>query len=280
MNVMYHKLFGSWGEFLDHCLSKKPDYCRSESSRDGGDRQWYGTPTYESAEKLAREGWREGTGLVAARSKAMVDKVAFRIIKQDYTYDVCDGIGFDVALVASNIPEHWMRPIDVESIGQSTRFVRIRFNMAVSAGVSADVIRAKGAAVAALVELLEYGGCRVELTTVAALGAGYGRDGKVAVWEVKVKDYDQPLDMGRVAYALVHPSMFRRHIFSAMERSPQEVVESVTHCSYGMPTDSAHAEDEVYIGKALLGDSQWLDPASAESWIIDQLKAQGIELRA
>ena len=144
---------------------------------------------------------------------------------------------------------------------------------------------AKGATVAALVMLLELGGVRCEVDLVQAVmpSRGPGR-GKFIHHQtvVRLKEAHHALDVGRLVFALAHPSTLRRFFFSIQEQLPAEELSAagVTSGGYGTPADvSPEHRGDVYIGHSMLGEPQWGNEQAAMKWIIAELKRQGVTIK-
>lgn len=268
--------FDSWGPYVDlaeHGETNMP--LTTQGSRESDRGGWAGTSSFEEALELVINGWPDGEKKTRMLSRGLFAHVSHLIERQNVIYDV-EGNGIDVAKYLNNEPECWQRFETELTDGPGHRLVRLMFNFSVSGGVSTNVIMARGAVIAALIELLEYAGHRVELTAIQSIqrGSNYGE------LRVRVKEFSQNLDMGRVVFALAHPSMLRRLAFSVWERSLNGMERSKlgigTH--YGFPCDSLGDRGDIYVGKALLGAVQWEDEKQAERWIMDELKKQGVTL--
>jgi hypothetical protein len=264
--------FDSWGEFIDQgCKpSANPNRSESERSSRSSDSSWTGTKTFNDAVKLARDGWAEGEAIVQSMSASITNKVTDLVEREHVTYDV-EGIGLDVAAYVNGEPECWQRfeTDTTESIG--TKHVRLVFNCSVSGSVSTDTILAKGAAVVSLVQALEFAGIRVEVTALARCGTNNYGSGRHEI-RVPVKAADQDLDMGRITFALAHPSMIRRMGFAVTESTPESC--KVMAIRPGTTDD----EGDIYVDSSRYSDSQWRSSETATQWILDRLKEQGIHL--
>ena len=98
---------------------------------------------------------------------------------------------------------------------KSTKVLNIAYNTMVSWSISTEEIIETAAKVANVIASLEKNGYRVNLYAYAC-----GRDLKNNYYSllVKIKDSGKYLDTLRIAYPLVNPSFYRRHIFGYMER--------------------------------------------------------------
>ena len=97
----------------------------------------------------------------------------------------------------------------------STKVLNIAYNVAVSCSMTTDDMIKTAAKVANVIASLEKNGYRINLYAYAC-----GRDLKNNYYFllVKIKDSGKYLDTLRIAYALVNPSFYRRHVFGYMER--------------------------------------------------------------
>lgn len=282
--------FGSWGSYLDYVQNAPANVApANRSSRERGADSWTGNADWSKAVKLATEGWTEGEARVAKLSRHLEARVLHRIVREDINYDV-EGMQFDTARYLEGEPEHWIKNEESTTLTDAgSKHVKLVVNISASSGVSGDVITGRGAAIAALVELLEYADHHVELWVFdAAQRAPTRGDGSndrpIHVVAIRVKAFDQPVDMGRIAFACAHPAMLRRFAFSAMECAHPSIVEYVTHRhSYGMPSEARNAFEHVsiYLPGCKLWDSScdWTSPEAAETWILAKLAEQGIILR-
>ena len=98
---------------------------------------------------------------------------------------------------------------------KSTKVLNIAYNVAVSCRITVDDQIKTAAKVANVIASLEKNGYRVNLYAYAC-----GMDIKSNYFSllIKIKDSGKYLDTLRIAYPLINPSFFRRHIFGYMER--------------------------------------------------------------
>jgi hypothetical protein len=266
--------YHDWTALVDAAVSSKAPILEAH----GGSKSWTQTKSFDHAVKLAREGWPEGRDMVAALSHAYFEKLAAHVERSEY-YRAETGEDFDVALVLQGEPEAYIVEQRETVEGPGRRIVRIVFNAGGSSGISTEVLTARGAAVVALVMLLEYAGHGVEVVTVYTAGGM-----KYTVQTVvNVKRADQPPDLPLLAFALAHPSTFRRIIFRVWESLPQYLVDDcgfVSGGGYGSPMETPERGDINLIGETMYPDVQWTSPESARAWIVANLTAQGVKVTA
>lgn len=97
----------------------------------------------------------------------------------------------------------------------STKVINIAYNVSVGFNVTTEETTKTAAKVANVIASLEKNGYRVNLY---AYSCGGGVRNTAYTLLVKVKDSGKYLDTLRIAYPLVNPSFFRRHIFGYLER--------------------------------------------------------------
>lgn len=262
---LYVQRFDSWGSFVDFATNRirKTTF---ESSRTGSP-SWTGTADITEAVNLASNGWSEGSSKANKLSNALVDRIASMVEAPFIQYDVT-GSDFDVAAYLTGEPEHWYT-LESKLENRDGKVFKIVFNGSVSAGVDTNVITAKGAAVSALVQILEITGNKTEIELVYT-AQGYGQPFETII---PLKAAGQPLDLDRVIFALAHPSNFRRLVFSCWEGCLE--FESYG-TGYGSPSRDATDKGDIYFKSAMYGEPAWTNPDSATAWIIEELKKQGI----
>lgn len=272
--------FDTWGAFVTQ--AEKVGTQLRGSAREVSDHRnsWAGTRTMDEAIKQARYGWKEGEEKVRTLARRLEVKVINRIVREDVNYDV-EGMTFDVSRYLNGEPEHWVCIEESTMQMHGQRHVKIMVCVAVSCGVDPETIIARGAAITALIELLEYAGQRVELWIADAESSDVSAHPRYQRY-TKVKAYDQPLDVARTAFAVASPACQRRLGFSLMEQT-NDATANYIGPYYGISVDvPADKREDVslYFGK-MQGTTNvaWSNPAAAEAWIIAELAAQGVVLR-
>jgi hypothetical protein len=185
----------------------------------------------------------------------------------------------DVGRLCAGEPEHWGQWETVDAAGVSSRFVRVVYNIGARGWADKSLLIARGATVAALVELLEHAGHRVQVEIVS-YATGDRRAIRVSA---PVKLYDESLDRDRLIYAVAHPSALRRHIFSIRELAPEPFLRDLHigkeyGAGYGSSQDIPGTErGDIYI-PALTneGGLDWTNAATTEAWVLRTLRAAGV----
>lgn len=244
---------------------------RSNGRRGGGEgKEWYGTNTFEEAVDLATHGWKEGVQKARPIAEQMSDELVATLARPKVVYDV-EGEMFDMGKVIEDEPEcwmHWQEGSDTSEMEESAKGpIKLVLNCTVSSGISTKIIENRGCAIMALATVFHAAQRPTRIEIVAPIS-----DRNVKEVSVVLKDYyDDPQD-DALAFALIHPSFFRRMVFSLWE-----VMDIYDTRGYGTPTDTCRDKGDIYIGQATWGHSEWSTEASAMAWVKEQLKNQGVK---
>jgi hypothetical protein len=134
--------------------------------------------------------------------------------------------------------------------------------------------------VAALVNSLEVAGKSVKVTWAMIC---QGRGGDIHATFVPLKDFGEPLHLGRLAFALANPAMTRRIFFRFAERLPYAERRAFGFESdgyYGMPGDFEQVPDrpkaDVEVNRLRLSQDT---PDAIVQWVFAELERQGVTLK-
>ena len=245
------------------------------SSKREDDNEWHGG-SVAHVSNLAHRGW-EG---VVAETDALASRITDAVVKQRIvtrweqqrdTY----GSRVDVGRFLAGEPECMIRSRRRQRRG-AAKVVRIVVPTTYSASVGEDVVRRRGAAVVALVDVLNRAGNRLEIWSWNGITIGGNRE-SIAT---KIQDAADPVNMGRIMFALAHPGLLRRVVFGVQE-NPAVFDESWIRDrgeGYGMPIKGAPLDDEipgandgptVTLPSLTYGESWTVDDSVA--WIIREL---------
>ena len=136
--------------------------------------------------------------------------------------------------------------------------------------MSADTFFARGAAAVTLIEALERAGMRVRVDMLSLATDGGDRTVRLAC---RLKEAGETVQLDKLAFCLAHPALHRKLSFSLRLKHAGWIGGSID-----VPLDQ---RGDLYIDAADSSASEaWLDPANAQAWVLAQLKAQGIVMRA
>ena len=267
--------FQTWGDFVKACQRPADKSVSSPSSRmNTPSTTWDDNAGWDKALRLAQVGWPEGVRQFGLLTERIQTAVAETVQPHSYRPDDTEGLFFDAGLAMAGEADYWFKREPEYTTGE---VVQIVMNATASCGVGADVMIARGAAVAALATTLEMEGRSVEVILAYAVQAT-----ERITTLVKVKSFNERAEPSILAYALAHPAAFRRLYFAWQESQKGAASRFNVGHGYGYPTDVDPAlmeADALYIGKAYYGDAAWLTVETAAEWVREQLRKYGVEVQ-
>lgn len=166
------------------------------------------TESYDTANNLMLGGWHDGAKRVQV---AMVQSAS---ASSDRPRCYNSVVGF-----APNVPNYLagypLNMINKKRVRVPARVVDIVYNCAVDYGVESNKIETAAAKLFNVAVSLERSGVRANLWVMVASEAGRER----FVMAVKIKSANQPFNLVKMIYPVVHPSFLRRHGLAVMERA-------------------------------------------------------------
>lgn len=274
-----HKLppMWSWQEFVDR--ARAPDtisYGAGRAIRSGG---WAGA-TWEEALRLATDGWSALLPAVDAEVAELRERIADLALATTLApaWDVT-GSEVDIGAYLSGVPECMVDavPQQVSTRGRVVTFV-------IPAGyvhtTPHAAVHHRGVALAALCSAIVEAGHSVEVwsglcTYVSMVDRHVGM--------ARVISAAEPLDMGRLMFAVAHPAMLRRLWLAVWDSAPQAVARRMYRHNYGYAPQTCYQEDlpgqitEPYILPYLSPDDpQWRTAKSALNWCLDTFASLGL----
>ncbi len=169
-----------------------------------------GTHSYEEAMDLFTNGWH-------AESKVLTEKLSAMKIDKNYkekmSYDV---VGFQASVprYLQGIPTNM---INKKKVVQKQKIITITKNCSYLASVSAEAIQKSSILALHLIRTLEARGYKVN---VNYLNVTAGTK-QALITKIKLKSANERLNISKLAFPLVHPSMMRRIMFRYREVLPE-----------------------------------------------------------
>ena len=183
-------------------------WVRANDSRTGRNVNFYGTENFAAASELLRAGCPDIVGALAAASNRFgYAKSAGR----PRPVLGVSGFAAHVPNYITGVPENMInqtRPVVRQKV------LRVYYNAAFNCRVDASEIIAVGGAMLAALRDLEKSGYRVELYCCTLTRFSYD---KFTFMSARVKNASEPFNLGRLSYAVAHPSFLRRHSFAVRE---------------------------------------------------------------
>lgn len=214
--------YNSIGEFVAH-LDKGVQQAKYDDSQTKGDAYWYGTASYKEANDTLLFGDKDNAEKIMKSSEY---KEACRVInaqraKREVFTSVA-GFAPHVPNYICGVPNQMLRTRNVQA---KKKTITLAIACSVECGIDASEMRKASENLALAISKIEASGTRVQVFAGCGFTSKYMRQSDteagdtLAAW-VKIKDYQQQLDLLRMIYPLGNPSFFRRHMFRLMEITP------------------------------------------------------------
>jgi hypothetical protein len=181
--------------------------------------EWYGGVDLKGALKMATEGWQEGAKQI---TKLLDTLPPSSEVLPDWQLDVAGFICNVPAFIAGEPECMW----HMSECKRNEHRIALIIQTHASSGVPAEQMINYAAAVAGVTRSIEASGINVAVYAIdySAVDSAIVGSGTV------VREFGEPLDLTRVAYAF-HPSRFRRIVFAWREITPG--AESIARNGYG-----------------------------------------------
>lgn len=176
---------------------------------------WAGTKSWEQFITLLDEGDDKVTAQIKTETKAQIAELGKKYEEElkGYKFDV-QGEFFDIGLVLSGVPEHWLEPEFEEAEKPKVDLI---INGSFPDGTDLDGIVKNAGKVLAIARILEDHDVLVSIKAVTgAQKFMYGEKYKEALMETMVKGYDEPLNYSKCS-AIITPTYLRRGWFRMAE---------------------------------------------------------------
>lgn len=239
--------FNSIGEFLAY-IEKTPfnPVFINPNDRDSVNHKYGFTKTanFDEAVSLLKNGWTSESEVLEKKLKD-VDFQKERKTRQNF-----DVVGYQASVprYLQGVPQNMFNK---KTTIQKQKIVNVYKNISYSASISKDQIERESIKALNYVRTLEAQGQRVNLFIV--LGSATSKQGVIV--KIKIKNSSERLNISKMSFPLVHPSMLRRFLLRFIEIMPHlGPKDTDIRNGYGRPAES---EDI----KLFLNDSDILLPA-------------------
>lgn len=259
----------SWSEFV----ARAEGSTRRSNEKDS----WAGASFPKALEMARGDGYKQAIAKAEEIAGHVEHLVDAQLTKNTFqAVYATAGAEVDMGRFLSGEPECMVEsePIVISRHG---RAVRIAVPVCYSSNVGKDEILARGAAVMALVGVLRRCQHPLEVWATINIHTTNGENGRLS-YMIKVQSADQPVDMGRLMYALAHPSMLRQLGFAAEDGEDETTRKQfgIGYGSYGTApfgiaeSDFTDQVENTIILPALRGRGEW-DISQSVEWVKEQL---------
>lgn len=214
--------------------------------------------TTNDKEFTGTQNWKEAVELFENGYSEVLEKIKGGVIKNLNTNQIENrrhvrtgviGYAPHVPNAILNLPNSM---IYTEHQPQKVKAISIYYAPTANCNTSTETFIDAGIAMLSAVNMLEKSGVRVNLNIVFFDGANM-YDSELTFATVKVKDYKEHMDILKLCFPVVHPSLFRRFGFKWLETSP-DIKESGWEGCYGHESERM---DNVLKKKAI-GENEFL----------------------
>ena len=192
-----------------------------------GDAYWTKTESFPEAVKLFKEGWSDMAAKLVQKLKVL-EKETKPTMKTKQTTGVA-GYQAIVPLYLNGVPNNM---VSKKMVPMKQKVITLTKSIDYSGSVSAEEIVDESIKAMQIVKKLESQGYRCNLN----IALGTSEPDKKFMVKVRIKSANEKLNVSKLAFPLVHPSMLRRLFFRWIEVYP-EVTKSFVH-GYGKPAKS------------------------------------------
>ena len=202
------------------------------------------THDFEEAVQLFKNGWSDMATNLVQKLKVIENKTQ-PTMKPRASLGVC-GYQAVVPLYLQGVPTNM---VNKKMVPVKQKVITINKSIDYNAKVKSDVIVEESIKAMRIIKKLEAQGYRCNLNLVLGSTAGWKENEKQFIVKVRIKSANEKMNVSKLAFPLVHPSMLRRLFFRFIEVYPS-VTSDFIH-GYGCPATSSELR-ETFKGEYLL----------------------------
>ena len=229
-----------------------------------GSEEFTGTHSYEQAVEMFKNGWQSKAEELTKKLKVVQNQVIDAQV-QKVLFDV---VGFQASVprYLQGIPTNM---VNKKLVPIKQKIVTINKDISYNCGVTTEQIVEASIQTLQLVKKIEAQGIRVNLNLIWGVKAS----GSNEIVKVRLKSANERVNISKLAFPLVHPSMLRRLCFRYLEVAP-----TITHgylYGYGSPLDGSqlktYCKDEYVLPRLFNGDLSKLGDLTTVCGLTDQI---------
>lgn len=217
--------------------SKWIDWTSTRNGRNDGD-DWVGGIGYNEAKKLFLNGWNKPLEKVVNEIKKVDNLNVIESGHKPYDYKAVAGYRPIVPNAIMGLPRSMMAR---KMVSKKIKVINVLYDLSFSSNVSHDEVLEKAMKVITQLYLLEKRGFRVRITGFACFGREEIK--QMHVLKIMLKEENQPFDIKKLMFPMVHSAMFRMLGFDWYESVPNGIKLS----GYGQPiyiwSNSSYRDD-------------------------------------
>lgn len=205
------------------------------------------THTFEEADQLFKNGWESMAKKLTAKLKVKQDQTMSSTMKKTF-YDI---VGFQASVprYLQGIPTNM---VNTKLVPTKQKVITLNKDISYNCSITTEQIIEASTQTLKLIKLIEARNIRVNLNLIWGLKDG----GTQEVLKIRLKSAGERLNLSKLAFPLVHPSMLRRLCFRYVEVAP--TITAGYAFGYGSPLDGkelkAFCEGEYLLPRLFDGD--------------------------
>ena len=223
------------------------------------------TKSYEEATSLFKNGW-----------DSMAQNITHQLnVKKNQTLDThVQKVMFDVVGFQASVPRYLQgiptNMVNKKLVPIKQKVITLNKDISYNAMTSTQDIIDASIQTLQLIKKIEAQGIRVNLNLIFGSEAGKNTE----VVKIRLKSANERLNISKLAFPLVHPSMLRRLIFRYIEVAP--TVTKGFRWGYGHPLDGSqlkeYCKDEYVLPRLFDGDITQINDLATICSITDNIK--------
>lgn len=222
--------FESLREFYDYCISTPFNAAFSWATHQSVSKnaEFSKTKSFDEAIELFKNGWSDMATKLVQKLKVIENQIQPNMRPKN----IMNMAGYQACVPAylNNQPNAMFSK---KNVPVKQKVITVNKSVDYSGMIKADIIIEESIKALQVIKKLEAQGLRVNLNVVLGTSAG----GKQFIMQIKIKAANEKLNVSKLAFPLVHPSMLRRLFFRFIEVYPKFTKAFIY--SYGKPATSS-----------------------------------------
>ena len=226
-DIISTESFSSVQEFVNIIGKRKPNKAFAAEGVESsvtGSYEFTGTQNFIEAQDLFKHGYKQGV-IDLMRCKSGVKVVSPQ--RKATTFQDVTGFAPIIPNAILGLPNSMLNK---RLQPKQARVINILLDIDICGSEDKDVILRGGKNMYSLIKSIEATGTKVNLSVMSS--SYLTKTKKFTCLFIKIKDSKQAINPQLVAYPIIHPSFFRRHVFRWIETSSITNYKSFTH-GYG-----------------------------------------------
>ena len=265
-NTSYIREFDSLNEFESYITNTplNDTFRWKKLSSTNGSYSFTQTQSYEEATKLLKDGW-------SSMAQDLTNKL--NVIKNQVVNEHVQKILYDVVGFQASVPRYLQgiptSMVNKKLVPVKQKVITLDKDISYNCLITTEQIIEASVQTLQLIKKIEAQGIRVNLNLVWGVAAGDTKE----VTKIRLKSANERLNISKLSFPLVHPSMLRRLCFRYLEVAPT-VTNPYTR-GYGSPLDGSqlktYCKDEYVLPRLFDGNLASLGDLSSICNLTDQI---------